>query len=271
MVCNLRELKVKKVSFVRRGANKKQFFLAKSAGEDSIPNNQNSGGAHKMRPEIKKKLAEILKGERNADKVCVLLKSEATLKITEDEVTEVREFIEMFPPAPAPKETDNGDALRKAQSDLETERAARKAADERIAKIEEDRHQEALEKWLGSECPHLPVKTEDAIKQILAAEKAGEEVAKTVKENFKATSKSIRESSLLKEIGRGGEGDPDPLAGGLIAEVLQKRDALVKDASEKLKSSDVITLAIKSMSPEKLEAYRDAHIRRAGMRGSDMD
>jgi len=257
MPAYLRDLQVKKVSFVRRGANRRVFFLAKSDDADDaagVVNNHNSGGAIKMRPEIKAKLGEILKTERDLEKVCALLKGDAALKATEDEITEVRDFMSLMPPP-------DDSALKKAQEDAKKAADdAKKAADEkqaleaRLNKIEEDRHRDEIKKWVDTECPHLNMTTNDAVEKILKAEKVDNETAEALKASFKATSDALRTSVAMREIGNDGESH-DPIAGNLVAEVSKSADEIRK-SDRGVKRSEAVIDAIKSIPGQRYEAYR---------------
>lgn len=259
-LCNL---KVKKVSFVRRGANRRQFFLAKSAdyvdesGEKSI--NKQSGGAHKMRPEVKTKLSDILKKERDMERVCVLLKEDTALAVTEEELGEVKEVMSFIPVAPA--ESDAA-ALAKAQADARRAEDEKKALEARLTKVEQENHRKATSEWVEKECQYLNMTTEDAVNQIIKAESVSLETAEILKQSFKSTSDALRISKLTKEMGRGGDDALDPIGGNLVAEVVKKTQDL-KKSDGGTKASDLISEAIKSVGPGRYETYRSEFNRRA--------
>ena len=87
----LKNLSVNKISFVNKAANKRKFVLLKS---DETPDN-NMGDVIRMRKEIKAKLIEVMKSETAIEKIVVLLKADADLKVTEAEVLEVTDFVEV--------------------------------------------------------------------------------------------------------------------------------------------------------------------------------
>jgi len=269
----LQELKVKKVSFVRRGANKKQFFLAKSADfteegvvkENNNNNNNHSGGARKMRPEVKTKLSEILKAERNIDKVVGLLKEDAVLKATDEELVEVRDIVELLPPpVEAKKQEENNDAaaLVKAQAEAKKAEEEKKALEARLAKIDEDTHLKDDTAFIEKECPYLNVATEDAVAQIVKAEKVDAATAEMLKQSFISTSDAIRVSQLTKELGRSGEDGLDPIGGNVVAEIVKKTQDLRK-ADSKAPSSELIRAAIHDLGATRYENYRKEFNRRA--------
>lgn len=251
--CYLRDLKVKKVSFVSRGANRKQFFLAKSADFDtSVNSNINSGGTTTVRPEIKSKVAEILKAERNIDKVVALLKEDATLKATDAEVTEVKEFLAMVP-AP-PDNSAAAAALAKAQADAKAAEEEKQKLETRLNKIEEDQHRAEVKKWVDDECTHLNMGVDEAVNQILKAEKVDKDTAETLKKSFKSTSDALKSSVVLREVGRDGE-VTDPLCNNLVAEVTKAAGDIRKSAGSQ-KQSEIIVEAIKSVGGQRYEQYR---------------
>jgi vacuolar-type H+-ATPase subunit I/STV1 len=253
--CYLRDLKVKKVSFVSRGANRKQFFLAKSADFDtSVNNNINSGGTTTVRPEIKSKVAEILKAERNIEKVVALLKEDATLKATDAEVTEVRDFLAMMP---APDTS----ALEKAQAEAKKAEEEKQKLETRLNKIEEDQHRAEIKRWVDDECAHLNMNVDEAVNQILKAEKVDKDTAETLRKSFKSTSDALKSSVILREVGRDGEA-MDPLCNNLVAEVTKAAGDIRKSASGQ-KQSEIIVDAIKSVGAHRYEQYRKEFNHRA--------
>ena len=267
----LQDLKVKKVSFVKRGANKRQFFLAKSTDSVDLDEdfstsitNKTQGG-RKMRVEVKTKLGEILKSERGVDKIIAAIKEDAVLKATEEELTEVREFVELIPPLPEVKKEEpklDEAALIKARADAQKYEEEKKALEARLAKIEEDSHKKELADFLAKDCPYLNVPATDAVAQIMKAEKVDAGTAEMLKQSFISTSDAIRVSQLTKELGRSGEEGLDPIGGNVVAEVVKKTQEL-KKTDANTKTSEIIRTAIQSLGPVRYENYRRDFNRRA--------
>ena len=268
MAC-LTNLKVKKVSFVRRGANRREFFLAKSAdyrgegAEELKDNNDNNsnGGAKPMRAEVRLRLGDILKQERDVERVSALLKSDGALKVTDAEIAEVRDFVSLIPP-PDPQV-----ALEmKKQADAVQEAVEKQAkAEAELLKIREDNHAAEVKKWVDDNCKYLNITATEATEQILKAEKVDLVTAETLKKSFKSTSDALAASVLMKEVGRNGAGegsDFDPIGGNIVSDVAKIAGELQKSSSE-VKKSDTIVAAIKSIGANRYENYRKEFNRRA--------
>ena len=271
----LMNLKVKKVSFVKRGANKREFFLAKSAdyitaqntdnppsssGEGDNSNNFN-GGARPMRPEVRLRLGDILKKEHDIDNICSLLKKDDVLKATDAEIAEIRDFVSLIPPPPAPDPTlelEKQKAIDLAKSAEE----ARKQVEAEIAKMRDEAHKAEVTKWVETNCKYLNMDTPTAVEQILKAEKVDLVTAETLKKSFQSTSEALQASALLKEVGRSGEdGNFDPIGGNLVADISKVASEIQK--SHEVKKSDAVMAAIKSVGGAKYDAYRKEFNRRA--------
>jgi hypothetical protein len=254
----LKNLNVKKVSFVRRGANKREFFLAKSADfrgsnqEGDVNNNNKSGGATTMRPEVRLKLGEILKKERDVERVCALLKEDTVLKAQDSEIAEVRDFVALIPapdPTPALELAKSQDTIAKAE-------AARVAAETELKNIKETTHKAEIKKWVSENCSHLTgMNADEATEKILKAEKVDADTAETLKKSFQSTSDALKASEIVKEIGRGGEDSYDPIGGNLVAEVSKVASELKKSDSSRSGSNAVIA-AIRSTGHARYENYR---------------
>jgi hypothetical protein len=251
MPCFLQDLKVKKVSFVRRGANKKQFFLAKSADfvEKKIINEHSLGGTITVRPEIKAKVAEILKMERNAEKVVSLLREDTVLKATDIELEEISSFVSMIP---APPIVDNS-ALAKAQADIDLANAKALAAETRVSALETIQHTNDLSAWLAKECPALNIPSSSAIAQVLNAEKVSKEAAELLKDSFKSISTALQSSSLFREAGvRGDNGD---VLGADLVKAAQQKLTEIQKSGAATKGSEQVVAAIRSLDVHKSEQY----------------
>jgi hypothetical protein len=269
----LTNLRVKKVSFVRRGANKKEFFLAKTAdfsatnndgGEEESGNGEafnneiQSGGRKPMRPEIRLRLGDILKKERDMDRVCALLKEDSVLKATEAEVAEVRDFIALIPP---PDPTIALELQKAADAKKDAEEAQAKAEGE-LTKIRESNHRSEVKKWVEDNCKYANLTNDEATDQILKAEKVDLVTAEMLKKSFKGTSDALASSELLKEAGRSGEArDFDAVGGNLVMDVSKMANEIKKSGT--VKQSDAILAAIKSAGPVRYESYRKEFNRRA--------
>ncbi len=252
----LQNLKVKKVSFVTRGANRKQFFLAKSADSiESSDSKNNISGGTTVRPEIKQKAAEILKAERNIDKVVALLKEDAALKATEAEITEIRDFLALIP---AP----DASALETATAAVKKAEEEKRSLEARLNKIEEDRHREEIAKWVAAECAYLNMPADEATAQILKAEKIDPSTAEMLKKSFKSTSDVLKTSKLMTEVGRDSE-PSDPIAGNLVSEVAKKSAELRKSGNQK--PAEAVIEAIKAAGPDRYERYRKEFHQRTRM------
>jgi hypothetical protein len=261
MTACLENLIVKKVSFVRRGANRKPFFLAKSADyvEKDINNNDHQE-AQTMRPTIKTKLGEILKTERDQAKVCALLKADTELKVTDDEITLVKDFMSLLPPVvtPPPESDPTLARLKKAEEDNTTLRAD-------LAKMQEATQRADILKWVEEECPYLNVAATEAVDKIMKMMKADKDMAEELKKSYKTTSDALRDSALFKRFGSSGDADysdHDPVSDGYVATVVKKTQEVHKTNTAR-KASDAVIDAIKSIGGRRYAQYRSDHIYRA--------
>lgn len=243
----LKNLKVCKVSFVRRGANKRKFLLLKS--EDSIHDNDQTKGGNEMKELVKEKVIEILNKEQDPAKVVTLLKADKdieNLKLSDEEFTEVANSVEFFKSLLTTKASDDEEKKEEAKKKEEAAAAIKKAAElsaanggtdaktladvltkfetvttaleksqktieAQSAKIEK---QEAVSerrdvlKWLHLSCPYLPADFEKTADEIIAVQKESSSAAATMKEVLKSTSAAMANSDIFEEAGSGGSGRP---------------------------------------------------------------
>lgn len=279
----LKDLTVKKVSFVRRAANRTKFLLLKSADADPEQKDQpelktepetavktelNKGGNQPVRPELKSRLmsimkeAALLKEKRTGEQVVALMKADETLKITDAEVTEVQNALELMDvarsaepttnpqptatPAPSPTvgsaSADAATAMAAMQQTISTLTEQNKTLNSRLNKSDEDAHKREVMSMIRRDCPNAPGKIEDLADRYIRIEKADAEAAKDFLNSLRGTSVAVENSQIFREIGTAAS---SPELRGLETEILrdvQATNETLRKSGEgnKVKQSDVI-------------------------------
>jgi hypothetical protein len=284
----LKNLSVNKISFVNKAANKRKFVLLKS---DETPDN-NMGDVIRMRKEIKAKLIEVMKSETAIEKIVVLLKADADLKVTEAEVLEVTDFVEVAnaatcsaaEAAAAKLEVDKkkkteetekaekaADNTKKEDKDKEpnmpdTEKSELLKANQdlmtRLSKMENDQKKRDLVSWLQKECAFLPEDVNKAADTIMQLEAVSKEAAEKFKETLQKSSTAIQNSKLFSEVGVSTDSLMKSEGDGfeLIRKVSRSFDELKK--SDKPMTPDAVRHIVNGFGNE-YESYRRSHIQRA--------
>lgn len=277
----LKDLAVEKISFVRRAANKRRFLLMKASDQsvadkskkdvDVDLNNKKTKGENQVRPEIKSRVASImkeaklLKETRTVDQIIALLHADAALKITDAEVSDVRNALDIagsFVVVEDDKdnkkvekkstETDDRlDTLQKQQTALAEEN---KQLRDRLEKEETQRERRDLLTRLSNEAGTLPADTEKAVDNYMKIKKSDPEAAKFFWDSLISSANAIARSGLLGEVGRSGgiPVDDSSVEGKIVADI-RKAQAEVKvkksgDTETKIDEVAVITDVLKKHS-----------------------
>lgn len=306
----LKDLKVRKISFVGRPANKRQFLLLKSEDiEDADVKEQQlkqtRKGEMKMNDVVKQKVVELFKTEQDSEKVLTLIKADKDLTLSEEELHEVENSLsliaelavveeitepelesmtkeneaETVPMEPAIPESKLAkadpeiQALIKAMQENTQAMATRLDKQDVEIQIQKDQNQLAeITKWIVRECPFLAGDVEQYADEILALEKVNPATAKTFKETLRRTASVLEGSNVFDEIGGGGDGNSQELSLGAdyLSEV-QKRVDDVQKSGKKANEVDIIRDTVKRNGRKTYMAYRNQHIRRAKLNGLHLD
>ena len=295
----LKNLSVKKVSFVRRGANKRKFLLLKSA-EDIINGEQTQKEAL-MQKLVKEKVQEILKSEHDHIKVVALLKADkeiVDLKLTDEEFVEVENSVGFFKTLlPTIKADDEKAAAAKAKK--EKEEAAKKAATngdtelsdvvkqlatmtkametsntqnktlaEELAKQKKEVDRRDILKWLTINCPYLPADTQKTADEILALQAVSESAAQLMKDGLQRASAALENSDAFGELGSSQDGQIGPkIPGSELLHEIKKELTEVKKSGDKVDEPAIIRGIVNGGGRRNYLAYRNQVIQRAKLAG----
>jgi len=291
----LQNLSVKKVSFVRRGANKRKFLLLKS--EDVINHDQIK--EEEMQELVKAKVMEILKSEQDPTKVVALLKADKEiegLELTDEDFTEVQtsiEFLKAIPPTPPvkkeepkPKEepksvekSDEGIQLAEVVKQmasmttaLESSNAANKAMAEKLEKQEKDIARRDIVKWLTINCPYLPADVQKTADEILLIQEQSESAAQIMKDSLQRTSAALQNSDAFGETGNGSEGQIGPkIPGSALLKEIKEKMAEVKKSGDEVDEPAIIRSIVNGGGRNNYLAYRNSVIQRSKLAGFGPD
>lgn len=258
----LKNLKVSKVSFVRRGANKREFLLLKSDtlgdggtgdGNKGNKKGQEHQGGTKVRKEVKDAITLLMKTNKKSE-IVNLLKSNTELKITEQETQEVTNALDLLPetenqPPPANPPTD----LLKTVEELRKQNEALAVQLQESADI---RKKDDIRARLKKECSHLPIAEDQAVEQLFKLEKIDKVSADLLFNSFKQTSELTKKSIILSEIGSSGVAEE---AGSVVSEYLRemkKEDNVVKKADGKPDMTETVMRVVRKLGPDKWDSYR---------------
>jgi hypothetical protein len=276
----LKNLSVNKISFVNKAANKRKFVLLKS--DDSNADDNNMGDVIRMRKEVKDSLITVMKTEQSPEKIMEILKANVPLAITEAEVAEVNDFVEVANAATCAA-TAAADAKKKKVADeaAAAEAAAKTKKEEgnsdmekaellkanqdlmtRLSKMENDQKKRDLVSWLQKECAFLPEDVDKAADTIMQLETVSKEAAEKFKETLQKSSAAIQNSKLFNEVGVSTDSLMKSEGDGfeLIRKVSRSFDELKK--SDKPMTPDAVKNIVNGFGNE-YESYRKSHILRA--------
>lgn len=290
----LKNLRVKKVSFVKRGANRRKFLLLKS--EDVFNDGDRiAKGGNQMHELVKAKVMEILNKEQDPEKVIALLKADKdieNLQLSDEDFSEVKTSVEFSkalqpekkePPAkkeesakkePVKKEAPEGDSSPEledvvAKLALVTESLAKSdmrsvELTKKIEKQARDNSRREILKWLHLECPYLPADLEKTADEILTLQDVSESAAKTLKDGLQAASAALSNSDVFDEAGTGGAGQTNGrLPGSSLIKEIQEAQAEVKKSGDKVNQVELIRSIVASKGRNNYLLYREEVLRRA--------
>lgn len=298
------DLKVDKVSFVRRGANKRRFVLLKSADIN------NEGEEHRtMNGVIKKKVLALLKQsehkQKSAEALVNLLKEDADVKkleLKDEDFAEIQASVSLMKDAIAATDIDagitndaggiglpssetseeggeeesgeeegapEGDAAAKSAAIAELRKqnkllTARIEAQETVMKAND------LRSWFAKEAPYAAVDVEKEILRLLKLEKLDKDVFEAAKEALKNTSRIIEKSEAFDEVGTVRGNDSSALESDYFAEVHKTTDEIKKSTGKDLSPEQqvmVIRDAVKKAGPRAYQQYRRDHALQARLGG----
>ncbi len=292
----LKNLKVKKVSFVRRGANRRKFLLLKS----EEPNDQLKGGTE-MKELVKQKVVEILKSETDPKEVVKLLKADKdieNLQLSDEDFQEVENSLEFMKalvpekepvkkepvkkaePAPVKKAEPNGngdkgtsleDVLQKLASATNALAKSSERTGELEKKIEKQERvntRRDILKWLHLECPFLPADFEKTADEILELQDVSESAAQIMKNGLQAASAALAGSDIFEESGGAGGGRVSGHIPGseLLKEIKDAQDE-VRKSGDKVDEVELIRGIVNGKGRNFYLGYRDSINRRAKLAG----
>ena len=275
-------LNVTAVAFVQRGANRKKFFLTKSAGEQEAVK-KDKGEVKIMHEVIRKELQTLMKSAEHKDsstaKVVEALKKVEVIKkleLADEDFVEVEKDIELIKtlsgsdPTPAADPDADPDADPNAdgnpnsdvnKSDKETIADLQKSVTDLTktlkAQTEAGRLSD-IKKSLEDRAPHAAIDVEKEAKLILKLEKIDKDAAESMIERFEQASKILASSSLYEETGSSAEGDES-----VMAEVVSDVTKVVEEL-EKTEKGDTPERQVKSITQlmkKKGAGFYDQYVR----------
>lgn len=300
----LKNLQVKKVSFVRRGANRRKFLLLKSEEDIINSSDQQKHKEELMQNLVKTKVMKILKSEQDPAKVIELLKTDdeiVNLELRDEEFDEVRNSVEFFKAlnpfeqkkldaenkkkreaeAMKKEETDKmktgGDQLSDVVKQLSTMTKAmevsneqNKALSEKLAKQEKVIVRRDIVKWLTINCPYLPADIQKTADEILTLQDTSESAAKLMKDSLQRTSAALENSNSFDEVGNGNDGQIGPrIPGSELLREIKKQLTEVKKGGEKVNEPEIIRSIVAEGGRNNYMAYRNQVIQRSKLAGID--
>ena len=281
----LKDVKVSKVSFVRKAANKRNFLLLKA--DEGITDDQIKNEEYiPMRKEVKDKLITVMKAEENVEKtsaeVADILKADEVLKVSDTEVAEIVDFVDFAKAASGSCDKPAGDKLNNKEvnaneddkedmaktedllKEVELLKKSLETANTTINSITKDTQRRDILSFLAKECAFAPGDVNKHADTIMELEKAAPEAAASYKETLKTASVSVEQSKLFKEVGSSTEDLLKAESDGF--DLIKKFDAsfneLKKSADKNTPSAEAIVSLVKSFGNQ-YNDYREAHIRRA--------
>jgi len=278
MAAYLKNLKVKKVSFVQSPANLKPFVLTKAidsastgtsataddggtlhidpqdgstfwASKDIDVNvnsklNKKEGDVFIMNEELKKKIQELLKKGISRDAVI------QELKKTEEVPEELEKTIQFFLDLVETKTVEKTVEVE-VEKKVVDEKAMEVVKDlkEKLASLEKERALDRIVTWLEKECSSYPGNVKETAEKIYKLQSVDEEAAQVMKDAIKTASDTVEKSVLFEDRGS-------------VALDADELGALVKTVSTELeKSKDKndkdITAIIDKAVADHPQAYRE--------------
>jgi len=302
----LKNLNVRKVSFVRRGANKRKFLLLKSMEEPNDGDQNKQKEEIKMQELVKTKVMEILKSEQDPTKVVALLKSDKeieSLKLSDEDFTEVQNSVEFLKALHSSGSNNDADkkkeeekkaaeekaeAVRKAAENgnpqlsevvkqlatmtkaMETSNEQNKTLAEELAKQKKDIAHRDIIKWITINCPYLPADVQKTADEILILQETSESAAQIMKDSLQRASAALENSDAFNEIGNGSDGQIGPkIPGSELLQEINKELAAVKKSGEKVDEPAIIRGIVNGGGRRNYLAYRNQVIQRAKLAGLD--
>jgi hypothetical protein len=293
----LKDLSVSKVSFVHKAANKRRFLLLKSEDESDLNLNLNPQskkeveGYIPMRKELKDKLIEVIKSGKELDQIVDILKSDSTLSVTESEVVEISDYIDVVKMTAAEKKknklmeedkkldasgTPHTDKINDHDEDNKKKMEKQENDDKQVLlqkidsltatleKLTKDGKRRDIVSWLQKECPFLMEDIQKTADDILELEAVSPSAAEKYKVGLQKASVTVENSKLFTEVGVSTDTLLKSESDGF--ELISKFNAglqnLKKSAStNSISASDIVNL-VKGFGDNYAD-YRVAHIRRA--------
>lgn len=295
MPTRITDLNIKKVSFVRRAANKRKFVLLKSDDSDSGTKTPNNNDRPKTKEvivdeKLKKALARICKQERDPDKVIDLLKSEH--EVTDEIEKEVRAALDLASSLqndnnsdPAPSNTDDGDTksdTKKGKGDGDGDsnddvRVVLTSQAEELKKLQKENEElqkanqlQEEKQWLEKNAPFATGKADDLAARLVRLRK-DEDAYEAYRSSLQAESVAKEDADLFKEAGTSSARIVSE--GGFGHEyfsAIEKSRHEVKKSKGKLSPEDDLDLirdTVAKMGPRAYDKYCREHARRAARLG----
>jgi len=303
----LQNLSVKKVSFVRRGANKRKFLLLKS--EELNDGDQKQQKEELMQKLVKEKVMEILKAEQDPAKVIEALKADKEIEgldLSDEEFTEVKnsvEFLKALHPTSGSDDEKKKKEEKMKKEKEEKEEAARKAAAangdstqlsevvkqlatmtkameasndqnktlaEKLEKQEKVIARRDILKWLAINCPYLPADIQKTADEILTLQDTSESAAQIMKDSLQRSSAALENSDAFLEVGNGSDGNIGPsIPGSEFLREIKKELAAVKKSGDEVDEPAIIRDIVNDGGRNNYLAYRLQQIQRSKLAGID--
>jgi hypothetical protein len=260
----LHNLQVSKVSFVGKPANKREFLLLKSTEGDSNKqtNNQKSvyGGTKPMRDVVKQKLTDLMKSGHDPDKVIDVLKSDDVVKLQDDEVQEVQNFLDITSSVSTQKKQDS--ETTELQKRAETAEKEKEDLLKRVSALENTQHRDSVREWVKKNCAFVPHATESIVENIIKLERVDATSAEEFKESLQKSSAAIAQSRALSEAGTTRDALSKDIGTTDLVSKVMKQISEVRKSEGKPATAAAIEGVIKSHGNAYIE-YMEAHRQRA--------
>ena len=269
-------LNVTAVAFVQRGANRKKFFLTKSADQNQELNKRRGKRGKKMNEVIRKELQTLMKSadhkDSSVEKLVTALKASEVVKkleLTDEDFTEVTKDVELIKsltsPAPADPPADppaaNGDVNGDVKKDKDQVIVELQKSVADLAKTIETQNENLriseIKKTLEERAPHAPIDIEKESKLIFKLEKTDADSAKSLIENFERISVAMAASGAYNEIGSSAEGD-DSVMAEVASDVVKTVEELEK--TEKGDTPERTVASITKLMKKKGAGFYDQYV-----------
>lgn len=272
-------LKVTAVAFVQRGANRKTFFLTKSADHSQKLNQKRKG--EEMNEVIRKELQTLMKSadhkDSSVEKLIEALKASEVVKkleLTDEDFTEITKDVELIKSLSAPadvkdvkkdgdtkKDGDVKDVKKDGNTDKDQIIIELQKSVGDLAKVLETQTENLrlsdIKQTLEKRAPYAPIDVEKEAKLILKLEKLDAEAAKSMIERFEQISTVMASSGAYNEIGSSADGD-DSVMAEVATDVAKDLEALEK--SDKGDTPDRIVASVTKLMKKKGAGYYDQYV-----------